>query len=150
MTKFGWDDTQPLGTGNDDDAITEPVEANGQNTKRGFGYHGEKIAAPSVNLTEKDVKRLTRTPVVNGSEPQHRIVEPLASHSYMFPQYHNNLTLGSRSYKERSARQRKRATPGTDGIVLSTVYDEELDVDIIAKRRYIVPRNRPRLKNGGL
>ena len=132
MTKYGWNDSKPLGASNNEDAIKEPVEANGQNSKRGFGYHGESITCPAVVRSAcvgETQRRRKNIPVVMCNQPGHRIVEPLASHSYMFPQYHNNLTLGSTSYTSLSPLARKQATPGTDGIVLSTVYDDALDID---------------------
>nr|XP_026694501.1 G patch domain-containing protein 3 [Ciona intestinalis] len=100
MEGLGWNDDVGLGRG----GRRDPVEANGQVSRDGLGF--------------KEPYR-----------PAHRSGEPLASSSHFFPQFRSNISRISKN-RRFSGRNRKQAVPGTDGIVITTIYDEPLDVDL--------------------
>ncbi|XP_078489738.1 G patch domain-containing protein 3 [Ciona intestinalis] len=100
MEGLGWNDDVGLGRG----GRRDPVEANGQVSRDGLGF---------------------KEPY----NPTHRSGEPLASSSHFFPQFRSNISRISKN-RRFSGRNRKHAVPGTDGIVITTIYDEPLDVDL--------------------
>ena len=145
MEKMGWKDGQNLGPGKD--GLLEPLEAEGQSNKvkSGLGYHGEKIdrvtasASTAPRRSEQSSTTLgfrnvvsfkTSNSVYPGNQfPQQKTVEPLASHSYIFPQFRSNLTSLYDKHLPFNNRERREAVPGIDGIVITTVFDDPLDVD---------------------
>ena len=127
MESLGWNETQTLGP--DKRGLMEPLEAEGQTSrdKMGLGYHGEKLVR-SVDV-KKQAPVSCKT-VDFGSELfRHKSVEPLASHSYIFPQFRNNLTNLYHRFAPRRATERMDLVPGSDGIVISTVFDQPLQID---------------------
>ena len=104
MTKCGWNDKNPA-LGHSSDAIINPVDANGQTSRRGFGYHGEQLNLAAGSL--------------------HRIHYPIPTHQMP-------LSFGAAEDMARQRRrgERRKLEPGIDGIVITSVYDEPLDIDL--------------------
>ncbi|CAK8690586.1 unnamed protein product [Clavelina lepadiformis] len=136
MQKFGWEDGKTLGSGRVK-GLSEPIAAEGQSSRerKGFGYHGEKLQSSSSSSTpglsyyphESKASSLKST---FSNFPAHQSVEPLASHSYIFPQFRSNLSSVLIHHKSRTREERRKLVPGSDGIVLTTKYDDPLDIDV--------------------
>lgn len=144
LEKGGWVEGDPLGPKVRSGAITDPIELEGQHPRlrKGLGYHGEKLLVKGEANNGSNPKRcrikVPKTIQKNADTGDKlartetnfrgtRSVEPNASHSYHYPQFHFNLPF---KFKERTKAMRKAAIPGTeDGIVITTSYDEPLDID---------------------
>ena len=147
MEKLGWNDQQSLGPKNM--GLLEPLEAEGQSSREkiGLGYHGEKLnrGANEVNSPQQTddsssvritsvAQRPSRTNLPHRSLhetnfPLHRSVEPHASHSWSFPQFRTNLVSLYDGHKAMTSSQRSRFVPGEDGVAITTIFDQPLDVD---------------------
>lgn len=132
LEKGGWTEGDPLGPRQRPGAITDPIELDGQNpnTKRGLGYHGEKLQHSKRDTSE----RMPPPSFIPGRSRAGkfwgpRSGEPQASHSPFYPQFAFNLR--DKRFVERTKQVRQRAVPGPDdGIVITTAYDRPLDVDV--------------------
>jgi len=103
MTRSGWDDSNPA-LGSSENAIIHPIDANGQTSRKGLGYIGKNL-----NLSAGTESFYSR---------QHRYLEPI-------PNY-----LASSSKSKLRQKDRRKLQPIEDGLVITTIYDEPLDIDL--------------------
>ena len=147
MEKMGWDDTQTLGASTKE-GLKEPIEAEGQSARerRGLGYYGQKLhrnptskinsslegdlGSPftSKGLSNKSAPQKVKLQEIS-SFPQQRSVEPLASHSWIFPQFNANLVALYNRHEPMTSQTRSEVVAGKEGIALTTVFDDPLQVD---------------------
>ena len=155
MKKMGWDDGQRLGS-QTRKGLLDPLEAEGQSSreKKGFGYHGEKLKrnpnpygkrdsstkeTSAASTTFKNVSEGQNTQSSRPKQrkliepsidfPKHKSGEPHASHSWIFPQFRSNLVSLYDRHEPMTSHTRTQLVPGDDGVVITTAFDDPLDID---------------------